>query len=56
MALAWYALGFFVAPATRGFCVEVKRLNGLEICSISVHQHSAGAWNIVRTNPAVMFD
>ena len=26
--------------------VAVKRLNGLEICSISMHQHSAGAWNI----------
>ena len=33
--------GLFVAPATRGFCVAVKRLKGLEICSISAHQHSA---------------
>ena len=48
--------GLFVAPATRGFCVAVKCLNGLEIYSISVHQHSAGAWNIVRTKPSVMFD
>ena len=34
--------GLFVAPATRGFCVTVKRLNGHEICYISVHHHSAG--------------
>ena len=36
--------------------VAVKRLNWLEICSISVHQNPAGAWNIVHTNQSVMCD
>ena len=38
MDLACHSLGLFVPPATRGFCVAVKRLNGLEIYSISVHR------------------
>ena len=58
--IIWVTLGhspgLFVAPADREFCVAVKRLNGLEIFSISVHQHPAGAWDIVRNNPSVMFD
>ena len=41
--------GLFVAPAAGGFCDAVKRLDGLEILSISVHQHSAGEWNIVKS-------
>ena len=56
MDLACYSPGLFVAQATRGFRAVVKRLNWLEICFISVHQHSAGAWNIVRTNPSVVFN
>ena len=35
--LSCHSPGLFVAPAIRVFCVAVKRLNGLEICSISVH-------------------
>ena len=52
--LTSHSLGLFVAPTTRAFCVAVKRLNGLEISNISMHQHSAGACIIVRTNPSVM--
>ena len=47
MDLVCHSPGLFVAPATRGFCAPVKRLDELRICSIPVPQHSAGAWNVV---------
>ena len=55
LPLAFNSPGLF-AETARGFYVAVKRLNGLEICPISVHHHSAGAWDIVSTNPSVIFN
>ena len=48
--------GLFVAPAEMGFFVAVNHLNGLEICSISVQQNSAGAWYIACNNPSVIYN
>ena len=47
---------FVCGTSDRFFCVAVKRLNGPEICSISVHQHSVGAWNIVCNHPLAVFN